>query len=64
MLMPRSLLIAERFSMRGSGGAAGRRPSVGPKQSGAAAVVGGLPLVVDTGAVARALQRVSTGCGS
>src|SRR5439155_11618258 len=65
--LPPMLMLSVRFLIAGAllyawerrrgRGAAAERP--GRRQWGAAAVVGGLLLVVDTGAVAWALQRVS-----
>jgi len=67
--LPPMLMLSVRFLTAGAllyawerrrgGVGAAERP--GRRQWGAAAVVGGLLLVVDTGAVAWALQRVSTG---
>jgi drug/metabolite transporter (DMT)-like permease len=66
--LPPMLMLSARFLIAGAllyawerrrGGAAAERPAL--RQWRAAAIVGGLLLVVDTGAVAWALQRVSTG---
>jgi drug/metabolite transporter (DMT)-like permease len=67
--LPPMLMLSVRFLTAGAllyawerrrgGVGAAERP--GRRQWGAAAIVGGLLLVVDTGAVAWALQRVSTG---
>ena len=65
--LPPMLMLSARFLVAGAllyalaarRGEVAQRP--GRRQWGAAAVVGGLLLVVDTGSVAWALQRVSTG---